>query len=156
VRVRGRMEEELAAEGKGQAWDIKNGRGGLVDIEFSAQVLQLLHGGSRPQIRTTSTPAALAALAQSGLLERNWYDTLLAAYRFYRAIEGRVRIHSDRPDPRVPRDPEKLASLARRLGYPGRREAGEVLAGEIARTREETRRVWDAVAASAGRTLRKR
>jgi glutamate-ammonia-ligase adenylyltransferase len=154
VRVRGRMEEELAGESDGRWWDIKNGRGGLADVEFCAQLLQLLHGPAQPALRTPSTPEALSALARGGHLSQSGYNTLSRAYWFYRGIEGRARLQGDRPDPRVPRDPDKLAPLARALGRRGGREAGEELLREMGNIREETRSAWEEAAAGAAAFLR--
>ncbi len=154
VRVRGRMEEELAGEAGGRWWDLKTGRGGLADVEFAVQVLQLLHGPAHPGVRTPSTPDALEALARGGHLSESGYNTLSRAYAFYRRIDGRARLQGDRPDPRVPRDPDKLAPLARALGYQGGREAGEELLAEVGKTREETRSAWEEAAAGAAAVLR--
>ncbi len=158
-RVRGRMEEELAGEAPGRAWDIKTGKGGLVDVEFAAQALLLLYAPSHPSLRKTSTAEALSALASVGLLDESGYNALRAGYLFYRRVEGRLRIASDRPDPKVPRDPGKCAPLARRLGYPGK--AGEAVAGEaflaeLGRVREETRRAFLSVMEQAEKILQTR
>lgn len=153
VRVRGRMEAELADEARGRAWDLKTGRGGLVDVEFAAQLLQLLHGPGRPEVRQPGTLEALSELARCGLLEESGYNALSRGYRFLRRIEGRVRVQGDRPDPRIPRDPERLAPLARRLGYPGGREGGEKLLADIGETREKNRAAWEAVVETALREL---
>jgi glutamate-ammonia-ligase adenylyltransferase len=116
------MENEIAGESSGQFHDIKVGEGGLVDIEFAVQVLQLYLGHDLPEVRTTSTMEALRALQDSGLVEENQYNALRHAYIFYREIENRSQLYQDRSDPRIPADEQKVQALARSLGYVG--EAG--------------------------------
>lgn len=121
-RVRDRMENEISGESSGQFHDIKVGKGGLVDIEFAVQVLQLYYGHDLPEVRTASTMEALKALKDSGLVEENQYNALHRAYIFFREIENRSQLYQDRSDPRIPADEKKVQPLARSLGYFG--EAG--------------------------------
>src|SRR5207302_9712236 len=81
--VRTRMEVELGKETPGR-WHVKLGRGGLVDVEFLAQALQLVHGAGHPEVRTASTTAALAALGRIAALPAA--DALAARYRFLRRV----------------------------------------------------------------------
>jgi glutamate-ammonia-ligase adenylyltransferase len=121
ARLRLRMERELAEEGGSKGgpryYDLKLGSGGLVDVDFVVQYLQLVHGGRVPEIRARATLDALAAIEQSGLLDREAGATLWNGYRFLRRIESRLRIVRDRPAERLPVEPQALEVMARRLGY---------------------------------------
>ncbi|MBI4007096.1 MAG: bifunctional [glutamate--ammonia ligase]-adenylyl-L-tyrosine phosphorylase/[glutamate--ammonia-ligase] adenylyltransferase [Planctomycetes bacterium] len=104
---------EQAAVGK----DIKRGLGGIVDIEFTVQLLQLKYGRNRPDIRTTNTLEALHRLYNRNLLEARHYLHLIAAYEFLRKVESRLRIVHGISYDRLPDSQEDLDKLAKRLGY---------------------------------------
>src|SRR5204862_1690639 len=87
--VRTRMEVELGKETPGR-WHVKLGRGGLVDVEFLAQALQLVHGAGHPDARRASTTAALAALGRIAALPAA--DALAARYRFLRRVSTALRL----------------------------------------------------------------
>jgi [glutamine synthetase] adenylyltransferase / [glutamine synthetase]-adenylyl-L-tyrosine phosphorylase len=110
--------ERGAAEG---AFDVKLGAGGIRDVEFTAQALQLLHGARIPQIRDRGTQRALEKLAEVKLLPRSAADALLDAYRFLRRVENRLQMEAERQVHRVPTRPEALARLARSMGFRGER-----------------------------------
>ena len=112
--MRDKIERELAGRGGG---NIKTGRGGLVDIEFTAQYLQLVHGHHHPALRIASTVQALDAAATLGLADAGDCHLLIDGYRFLRRLEHRMRIVHDRPVHRLPRDPDEMDKLARRAGY---------------------------------------
>jgi glutamate-ammonia-ligase adenylyltransferase len=118
-RVRERMVQEIAGETSGEFHDIKMGRGGLVDIEFAVQVLQLCYGHDLNKVRSPSTMKALKNLKESGLVEEKQYNTLRLAYLFFREIENRTQLYQDRSDSRIPADEQKVELSARRLGYMG-------------------------------------
>jgi [glutamine synthetase] adenylyltransferase / [glutamine synthetase]-adenylyl-L-tyrosine phosphorylase len=94
--VRTRMEMELAKETQGR-WHVKLGRGGLVDIEFLVQALQLVHGAEDPDVRRASTPAALAGLARAGILDTATATTLADHHRFLRRVSTALRLLGARP-----------------------------------------------------------
>ncbi|MBI3075752.1 MAG: bifunctional [glutamate--ammonia ligase]-adenylyl-L-tyrosine phosphorylase/[glutamate--ammonia-ligase] adenylyltransferase [Deltaproteobacteria bacterium] len=112
ARLRQRMETELAREGGGRR-DVKLGRGGLVDVEFLVQLLQLRHGGTHPAVRVPHTGQALTALAQVGVLGADEYQTLWEAYRFLGELENRLRLVHDRAIHELEEDPGKLGAVAR-------------------------------------------
>ncbi|ACY18184.1 bifunctional [glutamate--ammonia ligase]-adenylyl-L-tyrosine phosphorylase/[glutamate--ammonia-ligase] adenylyltransferase [Haliangium ochraceum] len=114
--MRVRIERELA--GPRGAQDIKTGRGGIIDIEFASQFLQLAHGPRCPDLRTPSTVAALRAAAASGVADDADCELLIDGYRFLRTLEHRMRIVHDRSVQRLPSDPDELDKLARRAGFP--------------------------------------
>lgn len=115
------MKERIErAQGRaGAAFDLKIGAGGIRDIEFVAQALQLLHGGRIRQLRGRSTQAALTALAQVGVLPRAQCETLRGAYAFLRRAENRVQMEGERQAHRVPTDARGRARLARAMGFTG-------------------------------------
>ncbi len=113
-RLRSRMARELARESAGR-YNIKLGRGGLVDIEFLVQFLQLARGRDRPDVRTPSTLDALERLAAAGVLPAGDAAVLAEAYRFLRRLENRLRIVHDRSINDLVGSGPELAKLARRL-----------------------------------------
>lgn len=118
ARLRGRMERERSQVHAG-GWDIKTGRGGLLDVEFLVQFLQLVHGPAHPELRLRATAPALAALHRIGLLDDADHAALDSAWRFLRRLDGRLRIVHDRPTSELPAAPRQLDKLARRLGLHG-------------------------------------
>ena len=124
-RLRSRMEKELAEE-TGDFYNLKFGRGGLLDVDFVAQYLQLAHGGGREALQVRSTLAALAALEEAALLDSDTAALLSQGYRFLRRIESRLRIVRDRSAERLPACADGVEVVARRLGY---RQGGGLSAG---------------------------
>jgi glutamate-ammonia-ligase adenylyltransferase len=114
--MRRRMEEEVGREDK-TSYNIKQGAGGLVDIEFIVQYLQLLHGKEHRWIRVPGTYNALRALGKQHLMTPEANDVLLQAYLFLRRLESRMRIVSNQAASDLTRDTERLRPLARRMGY---------------------------------------
>ncbi|MBY0273980.1 bifunctional [glutamate--ammonia ligase]-adenylyl-L-tyrosine phosphorylase/[glutamate--ammonia-ligase] adenylyltransferase, partial [Candidatus Binatia bacterium] len=143
VRLRARMESELARESARVA-NLKLGRGGLVDIEFVAQTLALAHGHERPELRQRATRSLLAAAGELGLLHPADHAVLASAWSFLRGLENRLRIEGEHPIERITREPGKLVSAARRMGFdePGE-TAGMHLLEELDRHRERVREVYD-------------
>ena len=87
--MRARMARERGAD---YIWDVKNLRGGLVDIEFIAQYLQLRHGHDHPGVLDTNTTVALARLRDAGLLAADSAATLIAAMALWRRLQGMLRL----------------------------------------------------------------
>ena len=127
LAMRERMEREIADESFAR-YNSKLGRGGLVDVEFAVQFLQLVHGSSHPSVRTSSTTAALAELRRAGLLAEQAAGPLARGHRFLRRVESRLRIVRDRAISHLPTSGRELLLLARRLGYSGPRAGEELLA----------------------------
>ena len=98
--------------------DVKLGRGGIREIEFTAQVLQLIWGGRDPRLRDPTTLGALALLAGAGKLDRRAAADLAEAYLFLRQLEHRIQMVDDRQTHRLPETPEGLARIASFMGYP--------------------------------------
>ena len=140
-RVRERMEKELAQETENR-YDLKFGRGGQVDIEYLVQFLALRHGGKNPALREPQTLKALAALENAGILGAADRQVLEAAHRFYRRLENRLRIVSDRAAHQLPEAGPGLRRLARRLGYAGE-DPGRALLDDYERLREAVRELFE-------------
>jgi len=102
--------------------EIKRGPGGLRDIEFAVQLLQLVHGRGDERLRSPSTLDALRALVDNGYVGRRDGEALVAAYRFLRTVEHRLqlqRLHRTHlvPDPRSPEGAASLRWLAHAVGF---------------------------------------
>lgn len=97
--------------------EIKRGPGGLRDIEFAVQLLQLVHGRADERLRSASTLAALRALAECGYVGLADGESLIRAYRFLRTVEHRLQLQRLRRTHTVPDDPDALRWLAHALGY---------------------------------------
>jgi [glutamine synthetase] adenylyltransferase / [glutamine synthetase]-adenylyl-L-tyrosine phosphorylase len=142
-RLRERMEAELARERPGRH-DLKLGRGGLVDIEFAVQLLQLTHGEVEG-LRTTETRLAIEALARAGVLARTHAQALRDGYAFLRRLEQRIRVLHGDASQLIEADAAGLVPLARRMGIydvPAR-EAPKVLIEQYVQTTEAIRAAYD-------------
>lgn len=126
LRVRKRMENEIAREDSTR-YNIKTGRGGIVDIEFLVQTLQLKHGRAIESLRTPHTLKALTRLKREKILSYDDFTTLRNAYNFYRLLEKNLRIVHDRPEGILRIGSEELITLARGAGYTGKDPAGSLI-----------------------------
>ncbi len=129
--VRLRMERELAGERStpGRArYDLKLGRGGLVDIEFAVQWLQMKYGRD-PRVRTTETETAIASLEACGYLDPHHATVFRDSYRMLRQLELRLRVHHGTGSQWLEEGAPGLVPLARRVGMRDgpRGGAGEAL-----------------------------
>jgi glutamate-ammonia-ligase adenylyltransferase len=126
-RLRMRMQNEFAKE-RGGHFDLKTGLGGLLDIEFATQWLQMLHGHD-PRVRTTNTEDALRQLHQAGYLASGHYHVLSDAYLFLRQLEQRLFIIHGRGSSAFDMNLSSWPRLARRMRLQDlpRASAGEVL-----------------------------
>ena len=115
-RLRMRMENELAKETAG-SYNIKTGRGGMVDVEFAVQYLLLKYGCRFPELRTTSTIVALKEIGTLGILAESEAETLLTGYKFLRKLENRLRIIHDYSVNDLGGTKSYINKLALRLGY---------------------------------------
>ena len=95
---------------------LKLGPGGLRDVEFTIQLLQLVHGQSDPEVRQRATLDALAALADRGYIGRVEAAEFGTDYRFLRLLEHRIQLSRLRRTHLMPRDPDALRALARGSG----------------------------------------
>jgi glutamate-ammonia-ligase adenylyltransferase len=97
--------------------NMKRGPGGMVDVEFIVQMLQLRHGREFPSIRLPNTQDALRALYQVSRLSREDFEYLSESYSFLRKVEARLRLMKSGTRGDLPEDPEELAKLSRLVGY---------------------------------------
>ena len=144
AEVRTRMEGELGKETPGRR-HVKLGRGGLVDVEFLAQALQLVHGATQPDVRRPSTTAALRALGRAGALAPDTAAALSEHYRFLRRVSAALRLLGARPTDTLELAGPMPARVASALGL-GSREA--FLTAYRERT-EAVRAAWEQVFARA-------
>jgi glutamate-ammonia-ligase adenylyltransferase len=96
----------------GPGYDLKRGRGGIREIEFFAQIHQLIHGGRDPSLRAPATLDALAALAAAGRVGEDEAAMLGHAYRLLRTAEHRLQMVDDQQTHRLPAKPEDLDNVA--------------------------------------------
>ncbi|NIJ07646.1 glutamate-ammonia-ligase adenylyltransferase [Sphingomonas vulcanisoli] len=101
----------------GPGYDVKRGRGGIREVEFFAQIHQLIHGGRDPGLRTPATLDALAALAAAGWIGHDEAATLADAYRLLRTIEHRLQMVEDKQTHRIPIEADAIDNVARLGGY---------------------------------------
>jgi glutamate-ammonia-ligase adenylyltransferase len=121
--------------------ELKLGPGGLRDVEFAVQLLQLVHGRTDPALRSRTTLTALRQLAEGGYVGRADAAALDAAYRFLRAMEHRIQLHKLRRTHLVPEDETELRRLGRSLGM--RVEPVAELTREWRRHVKEVRRLHE-------------
>lgn len=100
----------------GPGYDLKRGRGGIREVEFFAQVHQLIHGGRDPSLRSGNTREALRALEAAGVFEPEVAARLDEAYVLFRTVEHRLQMVEDRQTHELPRTPESLDNVARLHG----------------------------------------
>jgi glutamate-ammonia-ligase adenylyltransferase len=110
-----RIEELVRARGK-EDQELKVGRGGIRDVEFAVQLLQLVHGGRYESVRDPNTLAALSALAEEGFVTRPDAESLADSYRFLRRLEHRLQMVRDLQTHELPDDWRALEPLARSMG----------------------------------------
>ena len=114
--LRMRMERELAGEDESR-FNLKKGRGGLVDIEFLTQMLQLAHGHRIAGVRQRETLAALKALEAAKILKPREYQLLADGYLFLRQLDHRLRLERDQSLDGFDTEPGRLDGIAKALGY---------------------------------------
>ena len=100
-----------------RANDVKMSRGGIREIEFTVQLLQVVRGGQFPELRTRSTVDALQRLAHAGLMPQDTADALARAYLFLRRVEHRIQYLDDQQTHVLPTRDDDLAWIAQTLGY---------------------------------------
>ena len=101
-----------------RANDVKMSRGGIREIEFTVQLLQVVRGGQFPELRTRRTVDALQRLAKAGLMPQTTADAMAAAYDFLRRVEHRIQYLDDQQTHALPTRDDDLAWIAHTLGYP--------------------------------------
>src|SRR4051812_30927036 len=121
--------------------DVKLGSGGIREIEFIVQALQLLHGARHAFLQETSTLKVLPVLADLELLPHQEARTLEEAYRFLRSVEHRLQIEAEQQTHTVPENSEALLRLAGSLEFSSDEEFNAALRGHTQKVRAIFRRV---------------
>ena len=115
-RLKARMEAERLPRGANRALNTKLGPGGLSDVEWIAQLIQLRHGADLPELRGTGTRATLTAAARAGLLDAEDASLLDEAWTHTSLLRNGIAIVRGRPGDQVPTAAKELAGIARYLG----------------------------------------
>jgi [glutamine synthetase] adenylyltransferase / [glutamine synthetase]-adenylyl-L-tyrosine phosphorylase len=146
--IRGmKTQSEARTHGRGETeTEVKLGRGGIRDIEFTVQMLQLLNAGRFPELRVRGTLDAITVLGTLGLLRPLEAETLRSSYTFLRQVEHRLQIEGSQQRHALPSDPKAIDLFARRLGYP----SGESFMRDYRERAEETRHVLERFLESEG------
>jgi glutamate-ammonia-ligase adenylyltransferase len=138
--IKGRIESNTDAAGHLDT-DLKTGRGGIRDVEFVLQFLQLLNGARRTELRDRNTLNGLRKLAASGLINPDEYADLETGYRFLRKAEHRLQFMFDIAKRDIPTDPAELRKLAIRMGYRADDQPGERFMHDLRDVNERNRKV---------------
>ena len=137
--MRRRVEQHVpAAE---SARQLKLGPGGLRDVEFSVQLLQLVHGRTDPTLRSGTTLEALAALSTGGYVAREDAAVLDESYRLLRTLEHRIQLFRLRRTHLMPTDDADLRRLGRAVGH--RRDSAQAVVRQWQQQAREVRRIHE-------------
>jgi glutamate-ammonia-ligase adenylyltransferase len=140
-QLKGRTEQAVFRRGLAER-ELKRGRGGIRDVEFAIQLLQLVHGRADPDLRSPSTVPALRALAAGGYVGPEDADALEAAYDFLRTVEHRMQLYENEQVHTLPTHPDARVRLARVLGFRDRTSATAVTQFEAELRRHQTQVRW--------------
>jgi glutamate-ammonia-ligase adenylyltransferase len=116
-RIKARVDQERLPRGADPQTHLKLGRGGLADIEWTVQLLQMQHAERVPDLRTSRTLEALEAAREAGLIDDNDAEELQTAWRTVSRIRNAVTLVRGKPGDHLPRDPREKAAVASMLGY---------------------------------------
>ena len=117
-RIKARVETERIPKGTDRALALKLGRGGLADVEWTVQLLQLQHGAQIPDLQTPMTLPALRVAAAAGLLTHEDAGTLESAWTLTSKVRNALVLVRGKPTPSLPSSGRELSGVARALGYP--------------------------------------
>jgi glutamate-ammonia-ligase adenylyltransferase len=143
-RIKARVERERLPRGADPATHTKLGRGGLSDVEWTVQLLQLQHAAEVPALRTPATVEGLAALTDAGLLDSEQADALSAAWELATRSRNAIFLVRGRPSDQLPRPGVELVGVARACGYGPDLDAGQFLE-DYRRTTRHARAVVEQV-----------
>lgn len=142
-RIKARMESERLPRGTDPTKHLKFGPGGLTDVEWAVQLLQLQHGRQHPALRTPRTLDALQAAQQAGLIEDSDAAALETAWLLAGRIRNQIMLVRGRPSDTFPSDPRELSAVAELMGHaPGQ---GSHLLADYQRAARQARHVVDHV-----------
>jgi [glutamine synthetase] adenylyltransferase / [glutamine synthetase]-adenylyl-L-tyrosine phosphorylase len=141
-RIKARMEAERIPRGADRALHVKLGPGGLSDVEWTVQLLQLRHAYALPELRTTRTGAAMSAAVQAGLIAAEDAAALMTAWELAARIRNAIVLVGGRPSDVLPGRLRELTAVARLLGYPPG-DAGQELEEDYRRAARRARTVME-------------
>jgi glutamate-ammonia-ligase adenylyltransferase len=147
ANIKSRIEHEIV-KSNALTRHVKLGIGGIREIEFILQVLQVLHGGRHPEIRDANTLRGLNAVAQAGLLPQRDADALADAYQFLRVVEHRLQMEADLQTHTIPDETAAVKRLARLMGF---RTVSDFLRKKSSHT-AAVRKIYQRLLASAAPT----
>jgi glutamate-ammonia-ligase adenylyltransferase len=145
--MKARIETERRERGRDVDNNLKEGPGGIRDVEFTVQALQLFHAGRNPQLRTGNVLAAIDALARADLLPAESADVLADGYRWLRRAEHALQLPEEQQTAQLPRERAERTALARRMGYaePAADDAARRFEADLASTRARVREQFEAL-----------
>jgi glutamate-ammonia-ligase adenylyltransferase len=143
-RIKARVDSERLPRGADPATHTKLGRGGLADVEWTVQLLQLQHAAAHPELRVTSTVGALVALGEVGLLDAEQVNALQTAWELASRARNAVFLVRGRPGDQLPRQGLELNGVARACGHGADIDAGQFL-DDYRRITRQARAVVDQV-----------
>jgi glutamate-ammonia-ligase adenylyltransferase len=123
--------EKRSSNHHGRSRDIKLGRGGIREIEFLAQMFQLMRGGTDPRFRTRPTLEVLDLVKQQGILPADEVDHLKAAYVYLRRLEHRIQVWEDQQTHYLPEDEGARTRLAASMAGPEQTQGQSVFLSEL-------------------------
>lgn len=138
--MKGRIESRPEVQRDG-ARQLKLGPGGIRDVEFTVQLLQLVHGRADRTLRLTGTAPTLAALAANGYVDEEDAAALASTYWALRRVEHALQLANERRTHTIPAEEAAQERIARSLGYRGSggESARELMMGELARAQARVR-----------------
>jgi [glutamine synthetase] adenylyltransferase / [glutamine synthetase]-adenylyl-L-tyrosine phosphorylase len=126
-RIKARVDAERLPRGADRSLHTKLGLGGLADVEWTVQLLQLQHAGDVPELRTTSTLDGLREAAEAGLVSRDDEGALRAGWTMATRARNAVMLVKGKPGDQLPRSGRELVAVAHALGYPADGDPGVFL-----------------------------
>jgi glutamate-ammonia-ligase adenylyltransferase len=126
-RLKGRIDAERLPHGADPATHTKLGRGGLGDVEWTAQLLQLRHGWRFPSLRTTETIGALHAARDARLIDTGTADALEAGWQMAARTRNAIVLVLGKSEDQLPSSGPALVGIGRALGYPPSFDPGQLV-----------------------------
>ena len=143
-RIKARIDAERLPRGADPTTHTKLGRGGLADVEWTVQLLQLQHAFEVPGLRTPATLPAIQAAAKAGLISEGDATALTNGWLEAARTRNAIMLVRGKPDDQIPRQGKELAAVARALGYPAGGDPGEFV-DDYRRATRRARKVVDRI-----------
>ena len=143
-RIKARVDAERLPRGADPATHTKLGRGGLADVEWTVQLLQLRHAGAVPALRSTGTLPTIEAAVTAGVLEATDAQALRAAWLAATRTRHALMLVRGKAEDQIPAHGRELAGVVRALGYPDSVDPGQFV-DDYRRATRRARRVVDRI-----------